>query len=134
MHYVTTINMAPVLYPFTHLTRTPEEEAQFEKDVHEFWDHIVMKDGKMDEEQVWKELADFYFVMNEYTKVLSHATGGQMSKCLYFASEINNVIDQHYEDQNDSYILDDVKQAYEAMDMGDMETAKEILYPLIREP
>ena len=55
----------------------------FKKESDEFWKEIIYKDGKIDEEQVLKELADHYFMLEEIPKVYCHATGGLLSsKCI----------------------------------------------------
>lgn len=71
---------------------TPRSEARA------FWKDIIYKDGKLDEEQVMKELEDFYFVMHEYPKVVDHITGGKMSKCMYYADDIIALADEHYQE------------------------------------
>ena len=55
---------------------------------NEFWKSIVEKDGKLNIEQVKKELADYYFVMKQVPKVYSHITGGKLSKIMYEAETV----------------------------------------------
>ena len=54
-----------------------------EKEIKQFWQDIIYKNGKIDEKQVMKELADFYFVMQEVPKVYCAITGGSLSKINY---------------------------------------------------
>ncbi|MFA5048948.1 MAG: hypothetical protein WC516_08045 [Patescibacteria group bacterium] len=64
--------------------RTPDDT----KDSDEFWEPIIYKDGKIDEEQVLKELADFYFMMEQVPKVYDTITNGLLSKPLYKAEVV----------------------------------------------
>ena len=49
----------------------------------EFWKDIVYTNGKLDEKKVMKELADFYFIIDEVPKVYCEITGGLLSKIMY---------------------------------------------------
>ncbi len=69
--------------------------ADFKKESDEFWKEIIYQDGKIDEEQVLKELADHYFMLEEIPKVYCHATGGLLSKQMYYATSINPVISDY---------------------------------------
>jgi hypothetical protein len=83
--------------------RTPD----MTKDSNEFWKDIIYKEGKLDEEQVLKELADFYFMIDQVPKVYCAITGSQLSKPLYFA---DTVITKFEDWLQDNYIdKDDVK-------------------------
>jgi len=80
--------------------RTPDAT----KDSDLFWKEIIYKDGKIDEEQVLKELADFYFMMQQVPKVYDSLAG--LSKPLYFADVVINAanerIDKYYVDKEDA--------------------------------
>lgn len=71
----------------------------------EFWKDIIYKDGKLDEEQVLKELYDFMVAMQEVPKVYCHITGGKLSKINYPASTIiavaDDLISEQYVDKDD---------------------------------
>ena len=60
----------------------------------DFWREIVYKDGKLDEEAVLNELADYRFLMAQVSDVYCHITGGRMSKPMHYAKD---VIAQHDE-------------------------------------
>ena len=47
-----------------------------------FWKEIVCPDGKLDLEQVKKELHDFYTLIRNVSLVYDHITGGRISKPL----------------------------------------------------
>lgn len=51
-----------------------------EKVYREFWQEIVAPNGKLDLEQVKKELFDFHKILEEVPKVYDNVTGGRLSK------------------------------------------------------
>ena len=61
---------------------------EISKEVKDFWEPIIYKNGKIDEEQVLKELSDFYFIMQEVPKVYCEITGGTLSKLMYKAENV----------------------------------------------
>ncbi len=64
----------------------------------EFWKPICTKEsGEVDLEQIKKELADFYFAMQEVPKVYCHITGNKLSKIMYRAETVIEAADRHYE-------------------------------------
>ena len=70
------------------------------------WKEIIYKDGKIDEEQVMKELEDYAFLMEQASKVYCAVTNGKMSKTNYFA----HTIIQEYEQSFDDYVhKDDIR-------------------------
>jgi len=54
----------------------------------DFWKGIVYKDGKLDEEQVMKELSDYSYVMQQVSMVYCEITDNRMSKPLYHADDV----------------------------------------------
>ena len=61
----------------------------------DFWKNIICdQDGKVDVEQVKKELCDYYRMLQEVPRVYSEVTGGILSKPLYDA---RYVLDFFYE-------------------------------------
>ena len=52
------------------------------KKVKEDWGHIIYKDGKLDEEQILKELADYSFLMHQVAIVYEHVAGLSKTKSL----------------------------------------------------
>ena len=70
------------------------------------WKEIIYKDGKIDEEQVMKELEDYGFLMEQASKVYCAVTGGKLSKTNYHA----HTIIQEYEQSFDDYVhKDDIR-------------------------
>lgn len=60
-------------------------EVEIEEIWREFWFEIIGQDVPL---QVKKELADFYFVINEVPKVYDAITGSRLSKIMYPASVV----------------------------------------------
>jgi uncharacterized protein (DUF433 family) len=54
----------------------------------DFWRDIIYKDGKLDEQAVLNELADYRFLLREVPIVYEHVTGGRMSYTTYFAHDV----------------------------------------------
>jgi len=67
--------------------------------IKQFWKDIIYKDGKLDEEQVMKELADFYFIMQEVPKVYCEITGGLLSKLKYPAEVVIREFNERFWDK-----------------------------------
>ena len=63
------------------------------------WKQIIYKNGKINEEQVMKELADFSFVMKEVPKVYCEITGGFLSKIMYPAEVVLAEFNERFEDK-----------------------------------
>jgi hypothetical protein len=63
-----------------------------------FWRDIIYKDGKLDEEQVMKELIDYSDMMDRFVVFLCEATGNRMSKLNYTTGEMLSCLNQHIED------------------------------------
>ena len=70
------------------------------RDSDEFWRPLVYKDGKLDEEAVLNELADYRFLMQQASRVYCEVTGGVLSKTNYAAELIleyhQNACDKFY--------------------------------------
>ena len=77
----------------------------------DFWKEIIYKDGKLDEEQMFKELSDFRFVMHNVSKVYDHVTGGKLSKIMYTAETVIAEAD----DLLTKTVEEDVKEATEEL-------------------
>jgi hypothetical protein len=83
---------SPASDPIEPMGSKVKFNTDFKKESDEFWKEIIYKDGKIDEEQVLKELADHYFMLEQIPIVYCHATGGLLSKQMYYASAVNGVI------------------------------------------
>jgi hypothetical protein len=74
------------------------------KECLDFWKDIIYKDGKLNEEQVLKELYDYMVALQQVPKVYCAITGGKLSKVNYFADV---VIAEYERDLSDNYIHKD---------------------------
>lgn len=61
----------------------------------EFWSNWVYPEGATAED-VQNELADFKDLMDRFSKVLFHSTGGRMSKANYTVEAMCSEIDNYY--------------------------------------
>ena len=68
-----------------------------ERVYQDFWKEIICdKDGKVDIEQVKKELCDYYKMLQEVPKVYSEVTGGLLSNPLYDAETVLSFFRDRY--------------------------------------
>ncbi len=74
------------------------------------WKSIIYKNGKIDIEQVYKELDDYAFLMEQASKVYNHFTN--LSKTNYFAETIINLIEESTYPKD--VVQDDVKDILES--------------------
>ena len=82
-------------------------DEDVEREWKDFWEPIVAPEGKLDLEQLKKELYDFRVVMQEVEKVYIHVTGGKLSKC--------NVAAQHVIDEYEK-TFDEFRKKADAYD------------------
>lgn len=73
----------------------PEGEFYLDKDFYEieavfnsFWKEIIIKDGKVDLDQVKRELFDYHAIMEEVPKVYCEITGNKLSYPNYTAEAV----------------------------------------------
>ena len=59
-----------------------------EQESDEFWDGVFDKDYPFNKENAYKELADYYFFLQQIPKIYYEITGGTLSKTNYFASSV----------------------------------------------
>lgn len=105
----------------------PKVEELFEK----FWKPILFKDGKLNMDQLKKELCDYYFIIDQVPKVYDYVTGGKVSKPNTYADavigEYENYIQEivndtlkeefevlldEYQDAIDDDVIDELKEKY----------------------
>lgn len=80
--------------------------------IREDWLSIIYKDGKLNEEQILKELDDYAFLMIQASKVYNHFTN--LSKTNYFAETIISLIEERTYDKD--ITRDDLKSMIEDCD------------------
>jgi hypothetical protein len=89
---------------------SPQEAGgEVEKVWREFWREIVTRGGRLDVEQIKKELFDFHIAMQNVPRVYSEVTGGQLSKITYPADVVIREARAHYE-----RCLEDERKEWEA--------------------
>ena len=64
----------------------------------DFWASIVQVDGKLDKEQIKKELFDYWIVMQEVSKAYCEITGNKFSKPNTKAEHIIEAVDEYNEE------------------------------------
>lgn len=73
------------------IERTEEEKQES----RQFWDSIIRNpDGTMNEEQLYKELSDFSFLIEQAGLVYCHVAN--LGKVTHFANTIISEADRHY--------------------------------------
>ncbi|HDR6289503.1 TPA: hypothetical protein QCU33_005653 [Bacillus cereus] len=83
-------------------------DTNYEKDWKERWEEIVMKDGKVDLEQVKKELSDYRYLLQQVPTVYSELAG--LSKPFYPARTIIERAQERQEEYARDIYLEDIKQ------------------------
>ena len=89
-----------------------------DKESDAYWDSIFDEDYPFNKENVYKELCDYYFVLNQLPEIYLYITGGRLSKTTYFASSVKEAFDdaiQYYYDKIDDLedLVGQYKQALE---------------------
>lgn len=86
----------------------------YEQTYETYWKEIVEEDGKINLDQVKRELHDALTLSNSISKVYCHITGGLVSKPFTCPDTVCNLADEHYEEllQEDKAL--DEKEAVEA--------------------
>lgn len=66
----------------------------------EFWHGLVFdqRTGQLDPDKVARELHDYSHLMNEVPEVYGHITGGRMSYVTYYARDVCQIADDHYDE------------------------------------
>ena len=77
-----------------------------DKESDAFWDEIFSeKDYPFNKENAYKELKDYYFVLEQLPKIYMEITGGTLSKTTYFASSVieayNDALSRYYDEIDD---------------------------------
>lgn len=77
-----------------------------DKESDEYWDEIFSaEDYPFNKENAYKELKDYYFVLEQIPKIYMEITGGTLSKTTYFASSViqayNDALERYYDKIDD---------------------------------
>lgn len=85
----------------------------------EFWDKIILrKDGTVNMTQLYRELSDFSFMMEQVPLVYCHVTGGILSKPNYYAKEVIALADRRADENLESWHEDDFEAVEDILDAG----------------
>ena len=90
--------------------------------IDEFWDDILVKDGKIDIEQLKKELSDFYYIIQNVPEVYCEITGNRISKPYTEAAVVldyyREYLDESIKEAFNDFIEDCLDEKYDQNDAG----------------
>lgn len=87
------------------------EEIEYGEIYEHIWRDIVQRpDGTLDEDQVKRELYDYYNLILQAGEVYSHVTGGVLSKLNYTAGTVISAADEHQRQRSDWAIADVIEE------------------------
>lgn len=92
----------------------------YKKTYNEFWKDIVEKDGKLNKDQIMRELSDFSFMLDQVPKVYCEVSGGMISKTNTYAYEVIEEFNERFLDK--AITQDDLRDMVE-----DCKTKKELV-------
>lgn len=81
-----------------------------------FWESLVMKNGVLDLEQLKKELADWYYVMEQVPQVYATVTGGLLSKVTYEADSVIRAFEDYLTREIDDAVDERIATLREVVD------------------
>lgn len=106
---ITALTSSPEVPKYKQYERTSND---INKVYDDFWKEIIEVDGRIDMEQLKKELSDFQFIIGEVSKVYCEITGGRMSKVTYYADTVLSEFHEAQQEEWKSYLKDE-KEAWE---------------------
>lgn len=87
---------------------THDPEKDYNQVYEEFWKVIVEdENGNINIDQIKRELADYYFVIDEVSKVYMGVTGGRISKPNTFAFELLGEFENRVQEDFQDYLKDE---------------------------
>lgn len=96
-----------------------------------FWDKIIRNpDGTLNEEQLYKELHDYSFVLDQVPTVYCHITGNTLSKVNYHADVVTSKADEYYEEylRKDVHeFIIDLIEIHDIIDQSDKDDALDLI-------
>ena len=101
--------------------------TDYQKIYKDLWEDLVCNpDGTLNMDAVQRELADYYFMLQEVPKVYDHVTGGAVSKPNTYAFEVNLVADEHYQKSIEGIIRDDLTNSLKWANQSPVDTINDI--------
>lgn len=67
------------------MKKSKKQLEDYEKIYASFWKDLVEKNGKLNKDQIMRELSDYYFLLEEVPKVYDAISGGRLSYPNYFS-------------------------------------------------
>lgn len=103
-----------------------------DKESDEFWDSIFNEEYPFNKENAYKELTDYYFVLNQLPSIYMEITGGTLSKTTYFASSVIEAYNDSVESKLDriddlEYALKEIGEYVEKLDLHSVSAIDETL-------
>jgi len=68
----------------------------YEQVYEDFWKDLVEVDGKIDFDQIKKELYDFHRLIQNIPRIFEHVTGGACTKPLTNVEVVCSLADEYY--------------------------------------
>lgn len=91
----------------------------YKKEYEEFWKDIVEnEDGKLNKDQVMRELSDYSMVMDNCASAYSTMTNGRISKQNTHFFEVENIFNELYIDRD--IIVDDMIELLKTDDIDEL--------------
>jgi len=85
---------------------TKEFDKKFEQDYKDYWKNLLTTKGEFDEQKIKNELRDLCFIYDQVGEVYLYITGGQMSKAMYYASDIKT----HHDDTINKCVQEEIAE------------------------
>jgi len=67
----------------------------------QFWNNIILKkDKSLNKKQVYKELSDYYFILQQIPEIYCRISNGQLSKPMYSSSTMIDQLEDNFYDKD----------------------------------
>ena len=103
-----------------------------DKESDDFWDSVFDEEYPFNKENAYKELKDYYFVLEQLPSIYMEITGGTLSKTTYFASSVieayNDSVERKLDRIDDlEYALKEISEYIEKLDLYSVSGINETL-------
>lgn len=100
---------------------------ELRKESNEFWDDVFSCDYPFNKENVYKELSDFYFLMEQIPEIYCTVTGGKLSKTMYnsktiieaYEEYLNKTCEEHTKEKL-TYLLEEIEECNDKNEIIDL--------------
>lgn len=83
-----------------------EFDKKFEQEYENHWKGLLTTHGKFDEKKIKNELRDLCFIYDQVGEVYLYITGGQLSKAMYYSSDIKT----HHDDTINKCVQEEIAE------------------------